>query len=57
MKCKDCKTDMINAVDYSGGTYITYLARCPECGKVRIIKFEEDKHLNLNFDKRYYEYK
>ena len=57
MKCEYCNVTMEYVVDYSGGTYTTYLWKCPECGKVHIIKFEEDQNLNINFDKRFYEYK
>lgn len=56
MKCKDCKAEMEYVLDYSGGTYITKLMICPACGRLQIIGYEEDEHLNINFDKRYYEY-
>ncbi len=57
MECKDCKAEMEYMLDYSGGTYITKLMICPACGRIQIIGFEEDKNLNINFDKRYYEYR
>ena len=57
MKCENCNTAMEYVVDYSGGTYTTYLLRCKKCGNVHIIRFEENENLNINFDKRFYEYK
>lgn len=37
--------------DYSGSTN-TKLTRCPECGCIQAIKYEEQ--INSNYDRRYF---
>ena len=53
---KHCGRKMRYVIDCSGGTYTAYLLECPVCGKVRVLDFEEDDNLDINNDRRYYEY-
>lgn len=43
--------------DEQGSGYGTKLTRCAHCGKIVILGFIEDYGLDVNNDKRYYEYK
>ena len=40
--------------DDKGFGYSTRLSRCPECGKIIIIGYAEDNHLDVNNDPRFY---
>lgn len=58
--CKACKSDFIyepDAVkfDEQGYGYSIKYTLCPYCGRIVILKYFEDKGLNVNFDDRYYE--
>jgi len=40
--------------DEKGSGYSTKLVRCPFCGTIQVVKYVEDKSLDLNNDPRYY---
>lgn len=40
--------------DESGSCYSTKLVKCPNCGQINIIKYVEDRGLDVNNDPRYY---
>lgn len=43
--------------DFNGFGYDTKYVVCPECGRINIIRYYEDKNLDVNNDERYYEYR
>ena len=58
--CKSCKSDFVFKPDEAwfdekGLGYSTKLTKCPYCGKIVVLKHLEDKGLNVNLDKRFYE--
>lgn len=58
-KCKKCNskftyTDNQSWWDYSGFTN-TKLVKCPDCGCVQPVKYDE-RGLDVNNDSRFYEY-
>lgn len=40
--------------DEGGSGYSTKLVRCPICGALNVIRYEEDYGLNINYDPRFY---
>lgn len=42
--------------DEQGYGYSTKLTQCPHCGKIVILKHIEDYGLNVNSDRRFYDY-
>ena len=58
-ECIQCKamfeyTETDARLDYSGYGYTAKLVECPNCKQINIVKFIEDKNLNINNDERYY---
>lgn len=59
-QCKKCKSKFDYTADetwwdYSGFTN-TKLVKCPDCGCIQAIKYEESFGLDVNNDLRFYEY-
>lgn len=59
-RCGECNREMEEYWDYSGYGYSTKLARCPECGKIKVLKVVEDYWMRMlgndGMDYRYYNY-
>ena len=60
-KCKKCESDFSYTFDdvwwdYKGYTN-TKLVKCPECGCIQAVKYEDSFGLDVNNDRRFYEYK
>ena len=60
-KCKKCKSKFSYTPedtywDENGYGYSTKLVKCPDCGCINVIKYDEDSGLDLNSDLRFYEY-
>lgn len=59
ISCKHCKQDSIVDktdcwFDEKGFCYSTKLCKCPECGKIVVVGYAEDNHLDVNNDPRFY---
>lgn len=57
--CKSCNSDFVYQpesiwFDERGYGYSTRLTKCPYCGKIVILGHKEDKHLDINKDKKWY---
>jgi hypothetical protein len=44
-------------IDDKGSGYSTKLIRCGCCQKINVIKYFIDENMNLNNDKRFYDYR
>ena len=62
IECKNCK----EVISYSqddcfwddkGFGYSTKLIKCPKCGALIIVGYQEDRAMKLNNDDRYYDYR
>lgn len=59
INCKNCHSYSVVKntdcwFDDKGFGYSTKLCKCPECGKLVIVGYEEDSHLDINNDPRLY---
>lgn len=57
--CKSCKSNQVIFpgecwFDECGYGYSTKLTKCPNCGKIIVVKYIEDSGLDLNLDDKYY---
>jgi hypothetical protein len=58
-ECKKCKTIFSYSPediwwDESGTGYSTKLCKCPECGCINVIQYNEDRSLDINNDRRFF---
>ena len=58
-ECKKCKTIFSYSPedvwwDENGTGYSTKLTKCPECGCINIIQYNEDYGLDVNNDRRFF---
>lgn len=59
MECKKCKEKLDSSYAYwdeSGYGYSAKIIKCPKCGAIQYLKVIEDRCLDVNNDKRFYEY-
>ena len=58
IRCSNCNDVFLMKCwwDESGYGYSTKLARCPQCGKIIVVKMVEDRWMDVNSDIRYYKY-
>ena len=62
LKCSGCHNTMEYSedetwIDDKGSGYSTKLIRCGCCQKINLIKYFIDENMNLNNDKRFYDYR
>ena len=56
--CKKCKESFIFKSDESWwieqGTYSEKVTKCPHCGCINVVKYQDGFNQNPNFDRRYF---
>lgn len=57
IKCRKDFTYYSNEITWQEfGTYSAKTVKCPYCKCVNVIKYDDASGLNVNFDRKYYDY-